>query len=57
MRDVDNDLRNNIAGDFFDSPSTYGAPAVLFPKQFLGAFVATHLVRDVAMNQASILRF
>ena len=51
------DLRNNIAGNFLDPASTYWAPAVLFPKQFLGAFVATHLVRDAAMNQASILRF
>ena len=57
MLDVDNDLRDNIAGDFFDPPSTYGAPAVLFPKQFLGASIAAHLVRYVAMNQASILRF
>ena len=54
MRDVDKDLGNNIAGDFLDFPSTYGTPAILFSKQFLGASIAAHLVRYVAMNQASI---
>ena len=45
-----NCLGNNIAGNFFDLASTNWAPTVLFSEQFLGAFVATHLVRDVAMN-------
>ena len=54
MRDVVNDLRNNIAGNFLDSSPAYWAPAAFFFKQFLGAFIAAHLVRDVAMNQASI---
>ena len=57
MRNVDKDLGNDIAGDFLDFPSTYGTPAILFSKQFLGASIAAHLVRYVAMNQASILRF
>ena len=56
-RDVDDVLGNNIAGNFLDRASTYWAPAVLFSKQFLGACITAYLVRYVAMDKASILRF
>ena len=43
-------LRNDIAGNFFDLAPTNWAPTVLFLEQFLSAFVATYLMRNVAMD-------
>ena len=57
QREAASCLGDNIACNSFNLASTNWAPTVLFPEQFLGAFVATNLMRDAAVNQTSVLWF